>query len=124
MKDGHPHIDSNCHGVAVDAFMALAAPHRWKEIREFLPDDWNPPPIDIIRIDDSWIGLRTLDNMTDQEWQVMRETNWPFVKRYWKFHRNSKSKLRVRNIYGTRRAKKSPLQGFEGWIIPEGVDCP
>lgn len=74
----------NCHGVAVDVFMQMAVRHRWEEVRDFWPDDYHAPPIDVLRVDDSWIDLRTLENLNAHErrWladykSVVRKLNRP-----------------------------------------------
>lgn len=44
---------------------------RWSEIKGFLPDDYVAPTIDPLQVDDSWIGARSLENMSihDKKWE-------------------------------------------------------
>ena len=78
----HNYYDHNCHGVAVDVFMTMTTRHRWQEVQDFMPDDYKAPPMDVVSPDLSWIELRTIQNMNDHEWEVMREKNYQFVLRF------------------------------------------
>jgi hypothetical protein len=39
--------------------MQLAAPHRWREVSDVWPDDYQAPILDIVRIDQSWKFTRS-----------------------------------------------------------------
>lgn len=82
MSRRYPRSDHNCHGIGVDVFMAMETRMRWREVRDFMPDDYTPPPMDVLTPDDSWIALRTIQNMNDHEWELMRQNNFDFVKRF------------------------------------------
>lgn len=89
----HNRYDHSCHGVAVDVFMQLTTSFRWREVREFFPPDDDSEPMDIVREDDSWIGLRCLENMTPTEWDFMALENPKCYQRFQHF----------RNYFGGRR---------------------
>ena len=81
----HARHGHNCHDVAVDVFMQMAIRHRWEEIRDYWPDDYKTPPMDVISVDKTWLAKRSFDNMNFDEAMEYRST---FLRwRYTRWHR-------------------------------------
>lgn len=51
----------------MDEFMAFATSFRWAEVRDFWPDDYHAPAMDMVAIDNSWLELRSIEHMREHE---------------------------------------------------------
>ena len=104
----HNRHGHNCHGVAVDVFMTMAVRHRWQEVEDFFPDDYVPPPMDLLTPDLSWIALRTIENMTEEDWETARE--WATLTPRFAHFRRVKWTRRTNNHDGHGRKRKRRRQ--------------
>ena len=52
-------------------FMTLASPHRWGEVQGWFPPRWENETHPVEQVDNSWIDLRTLQNLSPQGYSAM-----------------------------------------------------
>jgi hypothetical protein len=79
MKNG----GQNCHDIPIDEFMQFASRARWRDVAEFMPDDFRPEPMEPIKVDDTWVALRTREHFTPEEGWDYRHNfcDWRKMKR-------------------------------------------
>lgn len=68
--------------MSLGTFMGRSAQCRWEDTRNYAPDDYKAPPIDILSPDRSWIDVRTIQNLTEREWDSLRAERREFVERF------------------------------------------
>jgi len=86
MINGTRRTDHNCHGVALDVFMQFATRFRWKECRDFWPDDYVRPLIDTVKVDYSYLSEYAFSTMNQDDFVYSNKTRSKWATRHSKAH--------------------------------------